>query len=150
MSRISEMDRREEWMGLGIILTELRLKVWLENRDDSKLGMRLKTRIGWRSLFSTGTPIQQHCVDRFLWPFDMELKEHYNSKDEISQWLVLLDKLDSMYNIRSALTDQAGWHITAWVVDNPLPKNWDDFLVWVESYDAEVEMLAHEERSLPI
>lgn len=147
---MSEMDRREEWMGLGIILTELRMKVWLENRDDSKLGMRLKTRIGWRSLFSTGTMIQQHCVDRFLRPFDMELKEYYNSKDEIFQWLVLLNKLESVYNIRSALTDQRGWHMTTWVVDNPLPKNWDDFVVWVESYDAEVEMLAREEGTLTI
>ena len=80
----------------------------------------------------------------------MELKEYYNSKDEIFQWLVLLNKLESVYNIRSALTDQRGWHMTTWVVDNPLPKNWDDFVVWVESYDAEVEMLAREEGTLTI
>lgn len=143
------IDRREEWMGLGIILAELRLNVWLENREDSKLGMRLKTRIGWRSLFTSGTFIQQNCVERFLSPFDMELKEHYNSNDEIFKWLVLLDKLESMYNVRSALTDQAGWHMMTWVFDNPLPKEWDEFLLWVESYDAERDMLSHENEASP-
>ena len=45
---MAEMDRREEWMGLGIVLTELRMKTWVENRSDSKLGMRAQKRITWR------------------------------------------------------------------------------------------------------
>ena len=52
---MSELDRREEWMGLGIVLTELRMKTWVENRSDSKLGMRVQKRVGWRSLFKSGT-----------------------------------------------------------------------------------------------
>ena len=54
---MSEIDRREEWMGLGILLTELRMKTWIENRSDSKVGMKVQRRIGWRALFSSGTYI---------------------------------------------------------------------------------------------
>ena len=68
----SEIDRREEWMGLGIILTELRMKTWVENRSDSKLGMRVKKQISWRSLFTSGTYMQQTCVSKFLSPFGMK------------------------------------------------------------------------------
>ena len=81
---MSEIDRREEWMGLGILLTELRMKTWIENRSDSKVGL---------------------------------------------------------YNVRSGLTDQSGWHMLQWVMDNPIPKSWDEFLIWVESYDNECEMV---------
>ena len=139
------IDRREEWMGLGIILTELRMKTWVENRSDSKLGMRVKKQIGWRSLFSSGTYIQQSCVETFLSPFGMELKENYYSQDEIFKWLVLLDKLENMYSIRSALSDNNGWHMLSWVVDNPLPKDWDSFLLWVEAHDMEKDMLSYDE-----
>ena len=141
----SEIDRREEWMGLGIILTELRMKTWVENRSDSKLGMRVKKQISWRSLFTSGTYIQQTCVSKFLSPFGMELKEKYHSKSDIFKWLVLLDKLENMYGIRSALSDNAGWHMLSWVVDNPVPKTWDDFLVWVEAHEPEVDMLSYDE-----
>jgi hypothetical protein len=138
---MNEIDRREEWMGLGIILTELRMKVWVENRNDSKLGMRVQRRIGWRTLFTTGTYIQQQCVSVFLNPFDIELKEYYYDKDSINKWLLLLDRLEGLYNVRSGLTDQSGWHMLQWVMDNPIPKSWDEFLVWVESYDNECEMV---------
>mgnify|MGYP001292946817 FL=1 len=138
---MNEIDRREEWMGLGIILTELRMKVWVENRSDSKLGMRVQRRIGWRTLFTTGTYIQQQCVSVFLNSFDIELKEYYYNKDSINKWLLLLDRLDGLYNVRSGLTDQSGWHMLQWVMDNPIPKSWDEFLVWVESYDNECEMI---------
>ena len=138
---MNEIDRREEWMGLGIILTELRMKVWVENRNDSKLGMRVQRRIGWRTLFTTGTYIQQQCVSVFLNPFDIELKEYYYDKDSINKWLLLLDRLEGLYNIRSGLSDQSGWHMLQWVMDNPIPKSWDEFLVWVESYDNECEMV---------
>jgi hypothetical protein len=138
---MNETDRREEWMGLGIILTELRMKVWVENRNDSKLGMRVQRRIGWRTLFTTGTYTQQQCVSVFLNPFDIELKEYYYDKDSINKWLLLLDRLEGLYNIRSGLSDQSGWHMLQWVMDNPIPKSWDEFLVWVESYDNECEMV---------
>ena len=138
---MNEIDRREEWMGLGIILTELRMKVWVENRNDSKLGMRVQRRIGWRTLFTTGTYIQQQCVSVFLNPFDIELKEYYYDKDSINKWLLLLDRLEGLYNIRSGLSDQSGWHMLQWVMDNPIPKSWDEFLIWVESYDNECEMV---------
>ena len=138
---MSEIDRREEWMGLGILLTELRMKTWIENRSDSKVGMRVQRRIGWRALFSSGTYIQQHCVSIFLRPFGIELKEKYYDKDSITKWLLLLDRLEGLYNVRSVLTDQSGWHMLQWVMDNPIPKSWDEFLIWVESYDNECEMV---------
>jgi|15BtaG_2_1085339.scaffolds.fasta_scaffold19841_2 hypothetical protein len=138
---MNEIDRREEWMGLGIILTELRMRVWLENRGDTELGMRLQRRIGWRTLFSTGTNMQRHCVSVFLNQFDIELKEHYYNKDNLMKWLFLLDKLESLYNVRSGLTDQGGRHMLQWVMDNTVPKKWNEFLVWVESYDNECEIV---------
>ena len=88
---MSELDRREEWMGLGIMLTELRMKTWVENRSDSKLGMRVQKRITWRSLFKSGTDGQRRCVEIFLSPFGMELKEHYYDRENITQWLLLLE-----------------------------------------------------------
>ena len=137
-------DRREEWMGLGLLLTEVRFRTWLENREDSKLGVRAKRRVGWRSLFTTGTLTQQTCMERFLSPFGIELKESYHSSEDVFKWLVLMDKLESMYGISHAITDSAGLHMIQWVTDNPLPKKWDDFIVWADSYDAEIEMISPE------
>ena len=136
-----EEDRREEWMGLGIILTELRMSTWVENRTDSKLGMRVKSRIGWRSLFSKGTFQQQACVRNFLSQFNIELKENYNDKESKMKWLIMLEKLEGLYGIRSSLSDQVGWHMLTWVNDNPLPKSWDNFLMWVDGYDSERAMI---------
>jgi hypothetical protein len=139
---MSELDRREEWMGLGIVLTELRMKTWVENRSDSKLGMRVQKRVGWRSLFKSGTEGQRRCVEIFLSPFSMELKEHYYDNEGIAKWILLLNKLDVMYSIRNSITDKVGWHMLEWVIDNPLPKTWDEFLKWVNAYDEEQEMAA--------
>tara|TARA_B100000287_G_scaffold5809_2_gene5620 strand:+ start:2384 stop:2815 length:432 start_codon:yes stop_codon:yes gene_type:complete len=137
---MAEMDRREEWMGLGIMLTELRMKTWVENRSDSKLGMRVQKRITWRSLFKSGTEGQRRCVEIFLSPFDIELKENYYDNVSIAKWVLLLNRLDSMYSIRNSITDKVGWHMIEWVIDNPIPKTWDEFLNWVKSYDEEQEM----------
>lgn len=137
---MAEMDRREEWMGLGIMLTELRMKTWVENRSDSKLGMRVQKRITWRSLFKSGTEGQRRCVEIFLSPFDIELKENYYDNVSIAKWVLLLNRLDTMYSIRNSITDKVGWHMIEWVIDNPIPKTWDEFLNWVKSYDEEQEM----------
>ena len=137
---MAEMDRREEWMGLGIVLTALRMKTWVENRSDSKLGMRAQKRITWRSLFKSGTEGQRRCVEIFLSPFGMELKENYYDNDSMTKWLLLLDRLDTMYSIRQSITDRVGWHMLEWVMDNPLPKTWDEFLIWVTAHDEEQEM----------
>ena len=137
-------DRREEWMGLGILLSEIRFGVWLENRSDSRLGMRVRRRISWHSLFNSGTMAQQACVEAFLSPFDMELKESYNSRDDIFKWLLIFSKLDGMYELSHAITDSSGLHMMRWVTENPLPRDWDDFLVWVDSYDSEIDMVGHD------
>ena len=137
---MAEMDRREEWMGLGIMLTELRMKTWVENRSDSKLGMRVQKRITWRSLFKSGTEGQRRCVEIFLSPFDIELKENYYDNVSIAKWVLLLNRLDTMYSIRNSITDKVGWHMIEWVIDNPIPKTWDEFLNWVKSYDEDQEM----------
>tara|TARA_R100000152_G_C6762015_1_gene186224 strand:- start:1096 stop:1557 length:462 start_codon:yes stop_codon:yes gene_type:complete len=139
---MSELDRREEWMGLGIVLSELRMKTWVENRSDSKLGMRVQKRITWRSLFKSGTEGQRRCVAIFLRPFDMELKENYYDSDSITKWLMLLERLDTMYSIRHSITDRVGWHMIEWVMDNPTPKEWKEFIEWVSAYDEEQEMIS--------
>ena len=139
---MSELDRREEWMGLGIMLSELRMKTWVENRSDSKLGMRVQKRVSWRSLFKSGTDGQRRCVEIFLRPFDIELKENYYDNDTMTKWLLLLDRLDTMYSIKQSITDGIGWHMLEWVMDNPTPKEWKEFLEWVTAYDEEEEMIS--------
>ena len=57
------------------------------------------------------------------------------------KWLIMLEKLEGLFGIRSSLSDQVGWHMLTWVNDNPVPNSWDDFLVWVEAYDTERAML---------
>ena len=138
---MSELDRREEWMGLGIMLSELRMKTWVENRVDSKLGMRVQKRVSWRSLFRTGTDGQRRCVEIFLRPFDIELKENYYDNDSMTKWLLLLDRLDTMYSIKQSITDRIGWHMLEWVMNNTTPKEWKGFLEWVTAYDEEQEMI---------
>ena len=128
-------------MGLGLIMNELRFNVWVENRDDSKLGMRVQRRISWRSLFSTGSYLQQHCVERFLSSFGIPLQEKYYDGESIRKWLLLLEQLEGMYAVRSSLTDQSGLHMMTWVMDNPVPKDWGEFIEWVKAYDGEREMV---------
>lgn len=137
----NEVDRREEWMGLGLILNELRFRVWVEQEPMGKHGMRIRKRITWRTLFSSGSYGQQQCVEKFLAQFDIPLKEKYFNKADFNKWLLLLDRLEKMYGIRSALTDQKGLHMLEWVYENPIPRKWDDFVEWVECYDAEREMV---------
>jgi hypothetical protein len=134
-------DRREEWMGLGIILTEIRFRTWVENRDDSKLGVRVRTTMGWRSLFTSGSLAQQSCVERFLLPFDIELKEKYTNQEDLFKWMVVLDKLESLYGISYAVSDRKGLHMIKWVFDNPVPSTWEQFIEWVEAYDSETDMI---------
>lgn len=128
-------------MGLGLIMNELRFNVWVENRDDSKLGMRVQRRISWRSLFSTGSYLQQQCVEKFLSSFNIPLQEKYYDEESIRKWLLLLEQLEGMYAVRSSLTDQSGLHMMTWVIDNPAPKDWDEFIEWVKTYDSEREMV---------
>ena len=76
--------------------------------------------------------------------FDMELKESYSSRDDIFKWLLIFSKLDGMYELSHAITDSSGLHMMRWVTENPLPRDWDDFLVWVDSYDSEIDMTGHD------
>jgi len=132
-------DRREEWMGLGIILTEIRFRTWVEKRADARWGYRVRRRICWRSLFKTGTGSQLQCVKIFLTPFGIELKEKYEEREEIEKWFHLLNRQWS-----EAITDRAGLNMMEWVTANPIPRksaNDADFLNWIESFDNEKEML---------
>ena len=131
-------DRREEWMGLGIVLTELRFRTWVEKRPDSRGGHRVRTRVTWRSLFKTGTIPQVECVSAFLNQFRLPLKEKYDTKTEIMKWHALMER-----QWADAKTDRRGLHMMKWVIDNPIPPksaNHADFLNWIEAFDNEEEM----------
>ena len=81
-------------------------------------------------------------MEIFLRPFDMELKENYYDNDNITKWLLLLERLDTMYSIRQSITDRIGWHMMEWVMDKPTPKEWKEFVEWVSAYDEEQEMIS--------
>jgi hypothetical protein len=132
-------DRREEWMGLGIVLTEVRFRTWVEKRADSRWGHRVRTRVTWRSLFKTGTLAQMECVQVFLNAFKIELKEKYDTKFEVMKWHALMDR-----QWGDAITDRLGLHMMKWAIDNPIPPksaNHADFLNWIEGFDDEEEMM---------
>ena len=111
-------DRRQEWIGLGILLTEIRFRVRLERREDSKFGYRLKKSVDWRSLFSSGNLAQHDCVQHYLSNFQIDLKPDYYSESEIR-------KLTDSYLV--GLTDEKGHHMMKWVLDNPSPPTFEEF-----------------------
>ena len=125
-------DRRKEWIGLGILLTEIRFRVRLERREDSKFGYRLKKLVGWRSLFTTGNMAQHDCVQHYLDNFQIELKENYY--DDASIRLITESYLEG-------LTDEKGLTMMRWVLDNPPPSNFDEFEEWCRAFEEEEEML---------
>ena len=69
------------------------------------------------------------------------LQEKYYDGESIRKWLLLLEQLEGMYAVRSSLTDQSGLHMMTWVMDNPVPKDWGEFIEWVKAYDSEREMV---------
>jgi hypothetical protein len=132
-------DRREEWMGLGIILAEVRFRTWVEKRPDSRWGHRVRNRVTWRSLFKTGTMVQMKSVETYLNQFTLPLKEKYDTGLEVMQWCTLIEK----QKCADAITDREGLHMMKWVTDNPIPPksaDYADFLNWIEAFDNEEEM----------
>lgn len=134
-------ERRDEWMGLGILLSEIRFRQWIENREDSKLGMRVQTRIEWKSLFTSGTDIQRMCVHSFLTQFGLGLEETYYDNDTILKFIELVNRLENEYKIKSGMTDKIGFHMVEWLLENPLPKEWDELQTWGQCYDDELDSI---------
>ena len=140
---MTEDDKREEWMGAGIFLSQIRFKVYIEKRRDSVSGYRLKRYIKWHSLFTPENLVQEQLVARFLGTYGIKLTSHYYDEESIKKFMYIL----SIHSPIPAdgVTDREGLHMMRWVLDNPIPhgEDFDAVLSWSEAFLDE-EMMVHE------
>jgi|TARA_B100001939_G_scaffold292974_1_gene265371 hypothetical protein len=126
-------------VGLGIALTEVRFSSWFEDRGDSTSSVRLQKRIRWRSLFTRGTDEQRECVQSFLGNYGLKLQKSYHRVDDVEQFLILFEKIESVYGYTPS--DIKGLRVIRWLYDNPPPANWEKFVDWAPTYDRMYENL---------
>jgi hypothetical protein len=140
-----EFDRAAEHIGQGIMLNDLKFNTWIERRNDSSLGFRVKKKAHWKTLFLEThwkNNIQYQCVEQFFGQFGIPLKPIYYGTTEMDMLITMINTANKIYRTREAFGDQDGLHMVEWVIDNPMPTdNMDNLKQWAEYYDDERESL---------
>tara|TARA_R100000152_G_scaffold20239_1_gene13467 strand:- start:359 stop:781 length:423 start_codon:yes stop_codon:yes gene_type:complete len=128
-------DDRELWLGVGYILGAIRFSVRLSRSHQHRRGYRIRLRIAWNK---QEPPIHMlRPISYVLELGDIEYAKEWSKQDDLFRWIAFIKRMDEAYSIRPMFHDQEGLHMFFWVFDNPPPVLYEEFIDWVEAFDAE-------------
>ena len=129
-------DDREFWMGIGYMTAGIRFSVTVSKDRKSLNGFKVRRRIYWAKPLPTMSAMA--CVSKVLDIADMTFKPAWSSNDEVSRFMLMMERLSVLCNIKAAFADQSGMHVFSWVFDNPPPSDYETFVEWAGLFDSEV------------
>jgi hypothetical protein len=122
------------WFGMGFFCSDVKFHVSVQKSATAKVGFRLNRFIKIPSL------IKQHqenskniffSVLPILEKFDLPQKEIYRRGEDIEKVMTFIDHL----GLDKYLSDREGYEKMVWVLANPMPSNFAEFIDWAESFE---------------
>jgi len=121
------------WFSLGVLAENLRFQTFVEKNASSPSSYRVRKRIKL-SKAKKGTLLND-IISNTLREIGIDSKEYYNTNEEIEKWFIFIERLDADFEFLSLIHDVEGFQRLQWVLDNPPPSNFEEFILWAETYD---------------
>tara|TARA_R110002072_G_scaffold44161_3_gene123810 strand:- start:681 stop:1043 length:363 start_codon:yes stop_codon:yes gene_type:complete len=110
------------WMEVGALLNGLKWKTYV-TKGDTVTGFRI------RCEFFHDTSDMLHTL------LNKDNKTSYSSRKDIEKILIWIKKTCDSLDCWHLLGDFEGYQNAIWYVANPMPSDWEEFLLWTEKYE---------------
>tara|TARA_Y100000004_G_scaffold193453_1_gene256026 strand:+ start:2293 stop:2739 length:447 start_codon:yes stop_codon:yes gene_type:complete len=131
------------WFGMGFFCCDVKFHVSVQKSATARVGFRVNRFIRIPSL------IKQHQKnsENMFFPILPILEEFdlpqeivgitcpgiYRRAEDIKKVMTFIDHL----GLDKYLSDIEGYEKMKWILDNPMPSNFDEFIVWAEAFENE-------------
>ena len=125
------------WMGIGFLCADLKFFVSVQKSVSTKSGFRLNRFIIWRSGFQyikqqqSAEKIRFSFLKPLLEKFDLPFQQRYNRQEDIEKWMTFIEHL----GLEEYLSDEDGFKTMKWILENPIPSNFEAFVKWAEEFE---------------
>ena len=75
-------------------------------------------------------------LNEVLEKFDLPYKAKLTRAGDVEKWMTMI----AHFKLQDRLTDKRGYENLKWVLDNPPPSKYEDFVRWVEEADEAVQI----------
>lgn len=113
------------WMDVGALLNGLKWKIYV-SKADTATGFRI------RCEFSHKTSGMLHVL------LNKDNKTTYSGKKDIQKILIWIKKTCESLDCWHLLGDIKGYNNATWYIENPMPSDWEELLLWSERYEENI------------
>lgn len=122
-------------LGIGFLCSDLKFHVSVQKSATAACGYRINRFIRWRSHIKQQQNSSENMfsvLEAVLKKFDLPLQQKYHNGRDVVKFMDFIN--DTGLDIY--LSDHDGYLLMSWVIDNPLPSNFEDFVRWAEEFEA--------------
>ena len=122
----------DDWSyALGFIVSDIRFHVNVTRSDNNDIGFRFRKYAWWKTLFKHDRHDLLELIEDELDTMGIPLLEMYYDEEDIMKFDILFKKS----GVREHLRDESNLDLFLWCMNNPMPKDFDDFVEWAEKFE---------------
>lgn len=122
-------------LGIGFLCSDLKFHVSVQKSTTAACGYRINRFIRWRSLIKQQqkSPNNMFSVlDDVLGKFDLPLQQKYHDGGNVMKFMDFIEDI----GLDKYLSDHDGYLLMKWILDNPPPNNFEEFVEWAKEFEA--------------
>ena len=124
------MRMEKDWIEIGSLLSGIRFQISVNRDGTRKVGYRVRPSM----THTTNSDYLCKLVGRERIPS----KGIYRKGSDLEKCLPFIEKICNTYECWELLYDRKGYDNIRWVLDNPPPSDWGDFIEWSKQFDLAV------------
>lgn len=127
------------WFGLGFLCSDMKFNFSLQKNASMVNGFRVLRSISFRSYKKQQQNKSENgflFLNEVLEKFDLPYKAKLTRAGDVEKWMTMI----AHFKLQDRLTDKRGYENLKWVLDNPPPSKYEDFVKWVEEADEAVQI----------
>ena len=122
-------------LGIGFLCSDIKFHVSVQKSATAACGYRINRFIRWRSHIKQqqkNTKNMFSVLTDILDKLDLPLQQRYHNGKDVKKFMDFIETT----GLDDYLSDRDGYLLMAWVLDNPIPSNFEDFIAWAEDFEA--------------
>ena len=124
-------------IGIGFLCSDVKFHVSVQKSATASCGYRINRFIKLRSHIKQqqkNTKNMFSVLSAILEKVDLPLQQKYTDGRDVRKLMTFIEES----GMSEYLSDKEGFAIMRWVIDNPPPSKFDEFVEWAKLYDEQV------------
>lgn len=122
-------------LGIGFLCSDLKFHVSVQKSATAACGYRVNRFIKWRSHIKQQQNSSENIfsvLDDVLGKFDLPFQQKYHDGRDVAKFMDFIN--DTGLDVY--LSDHDGYLLMKWVLSNPPPNNFEEFVDWAKEFEA--------------